>query len=116
MQGTVVRVPAADGEEVAAGQVIAAVEAMKMENPLRAPHAGPGDPAAGLGRRHPGPGSYGLPRHCGHMRSGVMIGQPDRSHVQADQPRPGVFVPSGGIEQVAGGGLDMPGVDARRRQ
>jgi len=45
-----------------------------------------------------------------------MIGQPDRSHVQADQPRPGVFVPSGGIEQVAGGGLDMPGVDARRRQ
>jgi acetyl-CoA/propionyl-CoA carboxylase, biotin carboxylase, biotin carboxyl carrier protein len=40
MQGTVVRVPAADGEEVAAGQVIAVVEAMKMENPLRAPHAG----------------------------------------------------------------------------
>ena len=40
MQGTVVRVPVADGEEVAAGQVIAVVEAMKMENPLRAPHAG----------------------------------------------------------------------------
>jgi acetyl-CoA/propionyl-CoA carboxylase biotin carboxyl carrier protein len=40
MQGTVVRVPVADGEEVAPGQVIAVVEAMKMENPLRAPHAG----------------------------------------------------------------------------
>jgi acetyl-CoA/propionyl-CoA carboxylase biotin carboxyl carrier protein len=40
MQGTVVRVPVADGEEVATGQVIAVVEAMKMENPLRAPHAG----------------------------------------------------------------------------
>ena len=30
----------ADGDEVAAGQVLAIVEAMKMENPLRAPHAG----------------------------------------------------------------------------
>jgi acetyl-CoA/propionyl-CoA carboxylase biotin carboxyl carrier protein len=40
MQGTVVRLPVMEGEEVAAGQVIAVVEAMKMENPLRAPHAG----------------------------------------------------------------------------
>ncbi len=40
MQGTVMRVEVTDGEEVAAGQVIAVVEAMKMENPLRAPHAG----------------------------------------------------------------------------
>jgi acetyl-CoA/propionyl-CoA carboxylase, biotin carboxylase, biotin carboxyl carrier protein len=40
MQGTVVRLLVTDGEEVGAGQVIAVVEAMKMENPLRAPHAG----------------------------------------------------------------------------
>jgi len=40
MQGTVVRVAVAEGEQVAAGQVIAIVEAMKMENPLRAPHPG----------------------------------------------------------------------------
>ena len=40
MQGTVVRLLVTEGEEVAAGQVIAVVEAMKMENPLRAPHAG----------------------------------------------------------------------------
>jgi len=40
MQGTVVRVTVTDGEQVDAGQVLAIVEAMKMENPLRAPHAG----------------------------------------------------------------------------
>jgi acetyl-CoA/propionyl-CoA carboxylase biotin carboxyl carrier protein len=40
MQGTVVRVTVTDGEQVEAGQVLAIVEAMKMENPLRAPHAG----------------------------------------------------------------------------
>jgi acetyl-CoA/propionyl-CoA carboxylase, biotin carboxylase, biotin carboxyl carrier protein len=40
MQGTVVRLLVTDGEEVTAGQVIAVVEATKMENPLRAPHAG----------------------------------------------------------------------------
>ena len=40
MQGTVVRLLVTDGQEVTAGQVIAVVEAMKMENPLRAPHAG----------------------------------------------------------------------------
>jgi acetyl-CoA/propionyl-CoA carboxylase, biotin carboxylase, biotin carboxyl carrier protein len=40
MQGTVVRIAVAEGESVAAGQVLAVVEAMKMENPLRAPHAG----------------------------------------------------------------------------
>jgi acetyl-CoA/propionyl-CoA carboxylase, biotin carboxylase, biotin carboxyl carrier protein len=40
MQGTVVKVAVADGDEVSAGQLLAVVEAMKMENPLRAPHAG----------------------------------------------------------------------------
>jgi acetyl-CoA/propionyl-CoA/long-chain acyl-CoA carboxylase, biotin carboxylase, biotin carboxyl carrier protein len=40
MQGTVVRVMVTEGENVAAGQVLAVVEAMKMENPVRAPYAG----------------------------------------------------------------------------
>jgi acetyl-CoA/propionyl-CoA carboxylase biotin carboxyl carrier protein len=40
MQGTVVRIEVAEGDEVRGGQLLAVVEAMKMENPLRAPHAG----------------------------------------------------------------------------
>jgi acetyl-CoA/propionyl-CoA carboxylase biotin carboxyl carrier protein len=40
MQGTVVLVTVAEGEEVTQGQLLAVVEAMKMENPLRSPHAG----------------------------------------------------------------------------
>jgi acetyl-CoA/propionyl-CoA carboxylase biotin carboxyl carrier protein len=40
MQGTVVRVAVQDGDLVAAGDLIAVVEAMKMENPLTAPHPG----------------------------------------------------------------------------
>jgi acetyl-CoA/propionyl-CoA carboxylase biotin carboxyl carrier protein len=40
MQGTVVRVMVTEGETVTAGQVLAVVETMKMENPVRAPHAG----------------------------------------------------------------------------
>jgi acetyl-CoA/propionyl-CoA carboxylase biotin carboxyl carrier protein len=40
MQGTVLRVAVADGDEVTAGQELIVVEAMKMENPLRAPHPG----------------------------------------------------------------------------
>ena len=40
MQATVLRVAVTDGEEVTAGQVLVVVEAMKMENPLRAPHPG----------------------------------------------------------------------------
>jgi acetyl-CoA/propionyl-CoA carboxylase biotin carboxyl carrier protein len=40
MQGTVMRLEVAEGDDVAAGQLLAVVEAMKMENPLRAPHPG----------------------------------------------------------------------------
>ena len=40
MQGTVVTVAVEDGQEVAAGDLIAVVEAMKMENPVRAAMAG----------------------------------------------------------------------------
>jgi acetyl-CoA/propionyl-CoA carboxylase, biotin carboxylase, biotin carboxyl carrier protein len=40
MQGTVLTVPVADGDEVEAGQVICVVEAMKMENEVHAHQAG----------------------------------------------------------------------------
>lgn len=40
MQGTVVKVAAAVGDDVAAGDLVAVVEAMKMENPISAPRAG----------------------------------------------------------------------------
>jgi acetyl-CoA/propionyl-CoA carboxylase biotin carboxyl carrier protein len=40
MQGTITKVDVGDGDEVAAGDLVAVVEAMKMENQLRAPHAG----------------------------------------------------------------------------
>ena len=38
--GRVVRLWVADGEQVEAGQRLLAIEAMKMENEIRAPHAG----------------------------------------------------------------------------
>ena len=41
---------------------------------------------------------------------GCLVGR------QAGHPVAPAFAPSGGIQQVAGGRLDMPGVDARRRQ
>jgi acetyl-CoA/propionyl-CoA carboxylase biotin carboxyl carrier protein len=58
MQGTVLDVKVADGDEVEAGQVICIVEAMKMENEVTAHRAGvvedlavgPGDPVS-LGQR-----------------------------------------------------------------
>jgi acetyl-CoA/propionyl-CoA carboxylase, biotin carboxylase, biotin carboxyl carrier protein len=40
MQGTVLAVEVADGDEVAPGQVICVVEAMKMENEVTASRAG----------------------------------------------------------------------------
>ncbi len=40
MQGTVMLLAVGEGDEVTAGQLLAVVEAMKMENPLRAPHPG----------------------------------------------------------------------------
>jgi acetyl-CoA/propionyl-CoA carboxylase biotin carboxyl carrier protein len=40
MQGTVLAVPVAEGDEVEPGQVICVVEAMKMENELHAHRAG----------------------------------------------------------------------------
>ncbi len=54
MQGTVLEVAVADGDEIAAGALICVVEAMKMENEIVAPRAGlvaglrvgPGEPVA----------------------------------------------------------------------
>ena len=40
MPGTVIAVPASDGDQVASGDVLLIVEAMKMEHQLRAPSAG----------------------------------------------------------------------------
>jgi acetyl-CoA/propionyl-CoA carboxylase biotin carboxyl carrier protein len=40
MQGVVVKVEAEEGQQVAAGALIAVVEAMKMEQPVRAHRAG----------------------------------------------------------------------------
>jgi acetyl-CoA/propionyl-CoA carboxylase biotin carboxyl carrier protein len=40
MQGTVLAVEVAEGDEVAAGQLICIVEAMKMENEVNAHRAG----------------------------------------------------------------------------
>jgi acetyl-CoA/propionyl-CoA carboxylase biotin carboxyl carrier protein len=40
MQGTVLAVAVADGDTVEPGQVLCIVEAMKMENEVRAPHGG----------------------------------------------------------------------------
>ena len=50
MQGTVLAVKVADGDEVAAGQVICIVEAMKMENEITAHRAGVVDRALGRAR------------------------------------------------------------------
>ena len=46
MQGTVLAVAVAEGDTVETGSVLCVVEAMKMENEVRAPHGGV---VAGLG-------------------------------------------------------------------
>ena len=78
MQGTVLRVAVADGDEVAAGQELLVVEAMKMENPLRAPHPGRVDRAAGRGRGHRGPGHRAVPGHPGRGPDDA-VGAADRA-------------------------------------
>ena len=40
MQGTIVKVVAEDGQQVAAGDLVVVLEAMKMEQPLNAHKAG----------------------------------------------------------------------------
>jgi acetyl-CoA/propionyl-CoA carboxylase biotin carboxyl carrier protein len=40
MQGTIIKVAVADGDAVAAGDLIVVLEAMKMENPVTAHRAG----------------------------------------------------------------------------
>ena len=52
MQGTIVKVAVHDGDQVAEGDVIVVVEAMKMEQPLQAHRAGHGRRPDRRGRRH----------------------------------------------------------------
>jgi acetyl-CoA/propionyl-CoA carboxylase biotin carboxyl carrier protein len=40
MQGTIVKIAVAEGQEVAAGDLVVVLEAMKMEQPLNAHKAG----------------------------------------------------------------------------
>jgi acetyl-CoA/propionyl-CoA carboxylase biotin carboxyl carrier protein len=40
MQGTIIKVAVADGDTVAAGDLVVVLEAMKMENPVTAHKAG----------------------------------------------------------------------------
>jgi acetyl-CoA/propionyl-CoA carboxylase biotin carboxyl carrier protein len=40
MQGTIVKIVAADGQQVSAGDTVVVLEAMKMEQPLKAHKAG----------------------------------------------------------------------------
>jgi acetyl-CoA/propionyl-CoA carboxylase biotin carboxyl carrier protein len=40
MQGTLLAVEVAEDDDVAEGQIICVIEAMKMENEVAAPHAG----------------------------------------------------------------------------
>ena len=51
MQGTIVKVVVEEGQEVAEGDTVVVIEAMKMEQPLKAHKAGTRDRPAGRGRR-----------------------------------------------------------------
>ena len=78
MQGTVLSVHVADGDAVAAGQVICIVEAMKMENEVHAPHDGDRLRAVGAGGRagRRGPGDL---RRRARARLGAGCRNVDRS-------------------------------------
>ena len=54
MQGTVVKIDIREGDQVNQGDILVVVEAMKMENPVRAPRSGTVAGLAGLqrGRQH----------------------------------------------------------------
>ena len=54
MPGLVVRIDVAEGDEVFDGQALCMVEAMKMENVLRAERKAQGREDPGEGRRQPG--------------------------------------------------------------
>ena len=84
MQGTVLAVEVADGDEVREGQVICIVEAMKMENEITAHRRGvvsglsvqAGEPVQyGPGDLHRRPrGRSRLARHARRRRRGTMTG------------------------------------------
>ena len=61
MQGTIVKVAAAEGDVVEAGQAVVVLEAMKMEQPINAHKAGT---VTGLSRR----GRRGRHRRLGDLR------------------------------------------------
>ena len=51
MQGTIVKIAVEEGQEVAEGDVVVVIEAMKMEQPLKAHKAGTVTGLTGRGRR-----------------------------------------------------------------
>ena len=66
MQGTIVKLGVADGDEVAEGDLIVVLEAMKMEQPLNAHKAGVVTGLLGVDRRR----GHG---RVGHLRNQVAF-------------------------------------------
>ena len=62
MPGLVISIAVAEGQEVKAGEQLAVVEAMKMENVLRAERDGDGEEDSRQARRQPrgGRGDFGV--------------------------------------------------------